>query len=327
MKRNRIFLATTFSLLTFFSQTACAQSKIKNSGISEMQTTQFYNEKSKISDVINDPDFAGFGRLLFPVDSGYWSGKTLGDFSLVWYSEIKPERTVKIINGLKTRSHNGEKVFFDIYSEDEKKRDSWKHDTGLFFFRGDENAKTAVVNAGGGFAYVGAMHDSFPHAQVLSEKGYNAFALIYRPGAETACEDLSRAVSFLFNHQKELKISMEDYSLWGGSAGARIADWVGTYGTGAFGEKNLPRPAAVIMEYTGFDEVTGSEPPTMAVVGTSDGIVPCQIMQDRINRIKANGTDAKILIFKGLHHGFGLGEGTVAEGWIDEAVKFWERQM
>ena len=38
--------------------------------------------------------------------------------------------------------------------------------------------------------------DSFPAALELSKKGYNAFALIYRPGEQTACEDLARAVSF-----------------------------------------------------------------------------------------------------------------------------------
>lgn len=32
----------------------------------------------------------------------------------------------------------------------------------------------------------------------------------------------------------------------------------------------------------------------------------------------------KIEVFKGLSHGFGLGEGTVAEGWIDCAISFWE---
>jgi hypothetical protein len=50
-------------------------------------------------------------------------------------------------------------------------------------------------------------------------------------------------------------------------------------------------------------------------------------MEDRINRIKANGTDAEIEVFQGLSHGFGLGEGTVAEGWIDNAIKFWEKHM
>jgi hypothetical protein len=49
-------------------------------------------------------------------------------------------------------------------------------------------------------------------------------------------------------------------------------------------------------------------------------------MQNRINRIKAKGIDAQIEVFRGLGHGFGLGQGTVAEGWIDNAVKFWEKQ-
>lgn len=35
----------------------------------------------------------------------------------------------------------------------------------------------------------------------------------------------------------------------------------------------------------------------------------------------------KIEVFKGLSHGFGLGEGTVAEGWIDRAISFWEDNM
>lgn len=35
---------------------------------------------------------------------------------------------------------------------------------------------------------------------------------------------------------------------------------------------------------------------------------------------------AEIDVFEGLNHGFGLGEGTIAEGWIDHAIVFWERQ-
>ncbi len=31
--------------------------------------------------------------------------------------------------------------------------------------------------------------------------------------------------------------------------------------------------------------------------------------------------------FKGLPHGFGLGEGTKAEGWINHAIQFWEKHM
>lgn len=66
-----------------------------------------------------------------------------------------------------------------------------------------------MCNAGGAFAYVGAMHDSFPHDLELSRKGYNAFALIYRPDALKACEDLSRAIQFIFEHAKELEVDTD----------------------------------------------------------------------------------------------------------------------
>ena len=177
------------------------------------------------------------------------------------------------------------------------------------------------------FAYVGAMHDSFPHALELSKKGYNAFALIYRPGAQTACEDLARAIAFIFEHAEELQVDTSDYSLWGGSAGARMAAWLGSYGTESFGEDVYPRPAAVFVNYTGLSDVYGNEPPTYSAVGTNDGIASSHTMERRISTIKANGIDAEIEVFDGLSHGFGLGTGTVAEGWIDCAVEFWERNM
>ena len=81
------------------------------------------------------------------------------------------------------------------------------------------------------------------------------------------------------------------------------------------------------MQYTGLSEVTGDEPPTYCCVGTSDGIAPYRVMEERVRRIRANGTDTEIEMFDGLPHGFGLGEGTVAEGWINRAIAFWEWQM
>lgn len=283
--------------------------------------------QTAIESVIFDTDFSPWGRLIFPADSGYRSGMTLGSLRLTWYSHIDAEKTVEIVRYFKNQTLRGEQVFFDIYTEEEKRLDPRKRNTGLFFFRGKRNAKFAICNAGGGFAYVGAMHDSFPHALELSERGYNTFALIYRPGSQTACEDLARAIVFIHEHASELQVDTAEYSLWGGSAGARMAAWLGNLGTERFGEKAYPRPAAVIMQYTGLSEVTGNEPPTYACVGTADGIASYQVMERRIRQIKANGTDAQIEVFNGLPHGFGLGTGTVAAGWIDNAIKFWERNM
>ena len=286
-----------------------------------------YTLETKVMDVINDPVFGDYGRLIFPVDRTIDEDLELQDVGeiLTWYNNVNPDRTVEIANYLKDQVESGAQIFYDIYTDEEKAEDPDKENTGLFFFRGEPGEKTAVINAGGGFVYVAAMHDSFPHAMELSKKGYNAFALIYRPGADTACEDLARAIAFLHENADELQIDMTDCSLWGGSAGARMAAWLGSYGTAAFGEEEYTAPAAVIMEYTGLSDVTGNEPPTYACVGTNDGIASYRSMEDYISRIQENGTDAEIQVFDGLRHGFGLGEGTVAEGWIDEAVSFWER--
>ena len=318
---------TVFSLISagIAALIACGGGALE--GGSEMPVTEPYTVNTRIEEVAGDPVFGDFGRLIFPVASGYFSGDTLGGLSLTWYNYIDPDKTVEICNYLKEQAAVGNPVFYDIYTDEEKAAAASKEDTGLFFFRGEPGAKFAVCNAGGGFAYVGAMHDSFPHALELSKKGYNAFALIYRPGAQTACEDLARAVAYIHDHAHELEVGVEGYSLWGGSAGARMAAYLGSYGTAAFGEREYPQPGAVIMQYTGHSEVLGTEPPTYACVGSNDWIASHSTMERRIQRIKQSGTDAEIEVFQGLPHGFGLGAGTVAEGWIDRAVDFWERQV
>ena len=148
-----------------------------------------YTLTTKVTDVINDPAFEDYGRLIFPVDRSIDDSLELQDVGdiLTWYNNVNPERTVEIVNYMKNQVTSGEQIFYDIYTDEEKEEDTEKEDTGLFFFRGEPGAETAVINAGGGFVYVAAMHDSFPQALELARRGYNAFALIYRPGADTAC--------------------------------------------------------------------------------------------------------------------------------------------
>ena len=159
--------------------------------------TSMVTASTCVVDVVNDPVLGEAGRLLFPAEGWYWSGDTLGSLSYTWYMRLDTQTTVDVVNRLRADAAAGAQVFYDIYTEAEKRADPAKRDTGLYFFRGDPGAPVAIVNAGGGFAYVGAMQDSFPHCLALSRKGYNAFALINRPGAHTACEDLARAIAFV----------------------------------------------------------------------------------------------------------------------------------
>ena len=51
-------------------------------------------------------------------------------------------------------------------------------------------------------------------------------------------------------------------------------------------------------------------------------------MQSRLNTLTSRyEIPTEFHSYEGLGHGFGLGTGTVAEGWINDAVAFWEAQM
>ncbi len=287
-----------------------------------------FSLSSTVDEVINDAAFGDFGRLLFPVDRTVDEDATLEEISssrtYVWYNYIQPEKTVEIVNYLKDQSVNGNQIFYSIYSAEEMAEDPSKADTGLFFFRGNPGEKFAVMNAGGGFMYVGAMHDSFPHALEASKEGYNAFALIYRP--DDPYQDLAQALVYIQDHADELQVDPENYSLWGGSAGARMAAALGNadYLYQLTGREDIPQAAAVIMQYTGYSSVSSADAPTYVNVGTSDGIANWRTMQSRLESLEKLGIPTEFHAYEGLPHGYGLGTGTIAEGWIRDALAFWE---
>ena len=235
---------------------------------------------TKIHDVIDDPAFSGFGRLLFPTLFDIPARLPIKElyYLLPAYHTINPENAAEVLNYLKGQAEAGNQIFYDIYSAEEKAADPAKADTGLFFFRGDPGGKFAVLSSGMAFRYVGAIHDSFPQALELAKRGYNAFALIFRPGKITGTEDLARAIDF------------------------------------------------IVTQYTASYEISGNDVPTYANLGGRD--LYCQANEkDRIAKLQAMGIDAQLDFFEHCWHGFGLGIGTEAEGWIDNAVAFWQRHM
>lgn len=283
---------------------------------------------STVEEVISNPAFGDFGHLLFPVDRNVSRSMTLADISspsvYVWYSHIQPERTVEIINRLYNDATAGNRIFYRMYSDSEIAADPSKVDTGLFLFRGETGKPFAITNAGGGFMYVGAMHDSFPHSLEISKAGYNAFALIYRP--DDPYSDLAKAIEFIHDNAEELGIKTDGYSLWGGSAGARMSAVLGNkaYLRQLTMRTDIPQASAVIMQYTGYTQISQYDAPTYACVGTNDGIASWRTMQSRLQRLSAMGIPTDFHVYEGLGHGFGIGTGTVAEGWTKDALRFWQ---
>lgn len=82
----------------------------------DISTNTSYTASTRISDVINEPVFGDWGRMIFPVNSGYYSGSTLGNLSLTWYRNINVAHTVEICNYFKDQTIAGNQVFYDIYT-------------------------------------------------------------------------------------------------------------------------------------------------------------------------------------------------------------------
>jgi acetyl esterase/lipase len=288
------------------------------------------NADDSLRNLLGHPAFAGFAGLLLPWDGRrYDEAMRLSDIGslLPYHSHVDPRTVVGALNRMIDDVNAGHAVFYPFFSEEQKQGQPARENTGLFFFRGKPGAPFAVISPGGGFSYVGAVHEGFPYAAEISAKGYNAFVLRYRAGygGAVATEDLAAAISYIFRHAKALGVGTRGYSLWGSSAGARMAAAIGSHGVVAYGGDSLTKPSAIVMAYTAHSDRSSAEPPTFVVVGEQDGIAPPASMERRIAALRGAGTEVEYHKFKNLGHGFGPGTGTSAEGWIAEAVRFWEK--
>jgi len=286
--------------------------------------------QDRVGDVLRHPAFQGYASLLLPWDDrSYDEELRLSEIGalLPYHSHVEPTVVVDGLNRIIDDVSAARQVFYAFYTEEQQRRDPTRRHTGLFFFRGKPGAPFAVVAPGGGFAYVGSLHEGFPYAVAISDAGYNAFVLKYRAGlgGSAATEDLAAALSFIMRSADTLGVARRGYSLWGSSAGARMAAAIGSHGVARFGGDDFSKPAALILAYTGHSEIAESEPPTFVVVGENDAIAPPAVMAQRVAALRAAGTPTEFRRYPHVGHGFGPGVGTSAEGWLGHALRFWER--
>jgi acetyl esterase/lipase len=285
--------------------------------------------ESTIGDVLRHPAFAGFAPLILPWDDRTYDEQMpltrIGSL-LPYHSHVDAQAVAGALNRLIDDTGRGRTVFYRFYSEKEMQQEPARGHTGLFFFRGRPGAPFAVVCPGGGFSYVASVHEGFPHAAAISSKGLNAFVLKYRAGhgEAVASRDLAAAITYIHRNAGAFEVGSSGYSLWGSSAGARMAAAVGSHGVARYGGDDVPRPSAVVMAYTGHSDRVAVEPPTFVVVGQEDGIAPPALVARRVQALRKAGTPVEFHEYEGLGHGFGLGTGTGAEGWVKDAIRFWE---
>lgn len=258
------------------------------------------------------------------------------------------EAAVDSMNYLIDTANAGKLQIIDIYSEDEITAHPEYANAQAVFYSGDPDMPVAIVAAGGGYVQVSSMFEGFPYAERLHRAGYNVFVLKYRVGSDLvigsdvsdaisptvseASKDMQALLRYIDRNGETLGVDLAGYSLWGSSAGGGLitAFAFGCEGP-SFEELDIPEPAALILVYTHAAyinqiEFARNDPPVYTIVGTGDAYGGDSIMDAVVPRMEAAGMTVIYHHYDNYPHGAGLGVGSDAEGWIDEAIAFWEAQ-
>ena len=84
---------------------------------------------------------------------------------------------------------------------------------------------------------------------------------------------------------------------------------------------------SVLMDFAGC---YGTQPPTFFAYVKEDKVIGEQNVKDiekTIDIMKNLDKDIEVRAYDHAYHGFGTGAGTDADGWMDEAISFWEKEM
>ena len=223
-----------------------------------------------------------------------------------------------------------------------------------------------VLAAGGAYFGVCSMVEAFPVAAMLNEKGYNVFCLNYRVSQlklmPKPLNDMAAAMQFIKLNKNEFGIQKDRYIVGGFSAGGNLAALWGTISKG-YANYGLTAPEAVLLGYPlvsakGIKETMGAfiamlfprmlyglfanskvcdswalenlitkkYPPTYICMAKDDDTIPQTQYHALVKALKENRVNHSIEWVETGSHGYGLGTGTAADGWVDRAVDFMEKR-
>ncbi len=260
------------------------------------------------------------------------------------------------LNAIILNKLNGISTHFALYDAEECRREPALTGVTLDYFPAGPGAPFALICPGGGYMVVVSFWEGFPVAAALNRMGYSAFVLTYRTGANARypapMDDLARAVAFIHKNAKQFDVSVDNYAVFGFSAGGHLAGSFGTSNMG-YASYGLPAPAAIALSYpvvsmgelahagsretllgkdytptqaeqTSIEQhVDHSYPATFLWHCRDDQEVPYGNSAVLSASLKAAGVAHILKSVDAPGHGLGLGKGTPADGWLADAVDFW----
>lgn len=249
------------------------------------------------------------------------------------------------------------KILYDIWSDAERDGVPGRERTGLFAFPVPGAKRFLLIIPGGGYFNVCSFIEGFPFAEYCKKHGIASFILQYRASAYAAYpnpqEDAARAVRFILENREQFGLEGTDYAVLGFSAGGHLAASFGTRTMG-YARFGVPKPQTEILGYPVItmsdlthegtrenllreqkddenmrkacsveEQVTADYPPTYVWNCANDNAVPHENSDLLEKALRKHGVVVCHEVMPGDVHGWGLGDGTPAEGWFDRAIRFW----
>ena len=229
-----------------------------------------------------------------------------------------------------------------------------------YVLRDGKTHPVAFLVPGGGYYMVSSFIEGVPIAKKLNALGISSVIVYYRLKKKALypapVEDLARAIREVLSKADEYHIDPKRYSIWGASAGAHLAAAFGTKNMG-YPLYRLPKPTALVLAYpvismtkelghkqshdffVGKDATPEQEafasieqhvdadyPATYLWCSDDDNVVKPDNTRRMIAALEAAGVPHRDKIYHGVMHGAGPATGTAAEGWVNDAVAFWQKQ-
>lgn len=308
----------------------------------------------KLNEIMHIPEFEGYGKFIFP-----WPEEEIVNVRLRNIDAACPASVIQEgLEYLRKLRKEDKCEFIRLYDREDIKKDPSKKDCLLMTFLLEKEAPVVVLCPGGGYQCVCSFVEGFPVAKRLNELGYHVVIVNYRckeaAVVPNPMDDLGSAVRYIMNHAIEWKINSQ-YALMGFSAGGHLA---ASFGVKMFGYERygLPKPVCMILGYPVItmgkfahegskntlagsnctkmekfvqmysveENITHDYPASYIWQCSKDDTVPIENTEKMAEKLSQYGVVYKYRTYNSKVHGLGLGKGTIAEGWLDEAVRFWK---
>lgn len=320
--------------------------------------------QTTMGEIRSNPSIAGSGLWTYAKEQklqgaeNLLNGQTLEKYVGSWVAQDCADG----LNLLIENYNAGVQITHKIYSEQEIAEDSSRNDAEIYYYPASTpNAKYALILSGNVVTRTAEVKECVSTAYQLHQMGYAAFVMRYRiypdNDQNAPLDDIAQAVQYITDHAQQFGVQAEDYAVIGHSAGGQLT---GLFGSDALGYKNygLLKPGALILaypivqyaevtpayrlgvdglscgkfyyEYSVADVITEDYPPVYFWYGKNDTtlMMLCWNLQEPAlaKALQANQVPHKQVVYNDASHGIGLGRGTDAEGWLNDAVAFWEAQ-